>query len=137
MHLLTSTNNDGNTLFLENIKYKNNIDIFSSIEYTIFIHMIYRWNVLVSGEQKYIYMNHIDIEEKLLTDYNDVFADIVNVLLFHGEQQVNEHELINVKDRSRYKAEDGQPHEQERDLSKVWEQSGGRLFCAGAYDGGL
>ena len=27
-----------------------------------------------------------DITEKTLESYNDVFADILNVLLFHGEQ---------------------------------------------------
>ena len=27
-----------------------------------------------------------DIAEKTLESYNDVFADILNVLLFHGEQ---------------------------------------------------
>ncbi len=30
-----------------------------------------------------------DITEKILADYNDVFADIVNVLLFHGEQVIS------------------------------------------------
>ena len=29
-----------------------------------------------------------DIAEKTLEAYNDVFADIINVLLFNGEQQV-------------------------------------------------
>lgn len=30
-------------------------------------------------------MGQKDITEKILADYNDIFADIVNVLLFHGE----------------------------------------------------
>ena len=30
-----------------------------------------------------------DITEKILADYNDVFADIVNVLLFNGEQVIS------------------------------------------------
>lgn len=34
-----------------------------------------------------------DIVEKTLETYNDVFADIINVLLFNGEQQVKEDEL--------------------------------------------
>ena len=34
-----------------------------------------------------------DIAEKTLEAYNDVFADIINVLLFNGEQQVKEDEL--------------------------------------------
>jgi hypothetical protein len=27
-----------------------------------------------------------DMTEKMLEDYNDVFADIMNVLVFHGER---------------------------------------------------
>ena len=34
-----------------------------------------------------------DIAEKHLEELNDVFADIVNVLLFDGEQLVKENEL--------------------------------------------
>lgn len=37
-------------------------------------------------------MGEKDITEKLLEDYNDVFADIVNVLLFHGKKVVQEEE---------------------------------------------
>ena len=37
-----------------------------------------------------------DIAEKTLEAYNDVFADIINVLLFNGEQQVKEDELEEV-----------------------------------------
>ena len=33
-------------------------------------------------------MGEKDIAEKVLEDYNDVFADIVNVLLFQGDQIV-------------------------------------------------
>ena len=29
-------------------------------------------------------MGEKDMSEKILEDYNDVFSDIVNVLLFHG-----------------------------------------------------
>lgn len=35
-------------------------------------------------------MGQKDITEKLLEDYNDVFADIVNVLLFRGNRIVKE-----------------------------------------------
>ena len=58
-----------------------------------------------------------DILEKVLADYNDVFADIVNVLLFDGRQVVNPDDLETVKDRSQYNA-DGRVHEQERDVAK-------------------
>jgi hypothetical protein len=34
-----------------------------------------------------------DIAEKNLEAFNDVFADIVNVLLFNGKQLVQENEL--------------------------------------------
>ena len=59
-----------------------------------------------------------DITEKILADYNDVFADIVNVLLFDGRQVVSADDLETVKDRSQYKA-DGKIHQQERDVSKI------------------
>ena len=58
-----------------------------------------------------------DMAEKMLADYNDVFADIVNTLLFDGKQIVNENSLQNSKDKSFYKA-DGKLHEQERDVHK-------------------
>ena len=60
-----------------------------------------------------------DITEKVLEDFNDVFADIVNGLLFQGEQVIQEHELMAAQPVSMYKA-DGNIHEQERDVSKYW-----------------
>ena len=33
-------------------------------------------------------MGEKDITEKILADYNDVFADIMNGLLFAGEQRI-------------------------------------------------
>ena len=60
-----------------------------------------------------------DITEKQLADYNDVFADIINGVLFDGEQIVSENELQNVKDKSQYKF-NNKIHEQERDISKRW-----------------
>lgn len=59
----------------------------------------------------------MDRNEKLLTDYNDVFADIMNVLLYGGKRVIKEDDLENSKDISQYKA-DGKLHEQERDVSK-------------------
>ena len=38
-------------------------------------------------------MGEKDIAEKTLEAYNDVFADIVNVLLFDGKRLVQENEL--------------------------------------------
>ena len=60
-----------------------------------------------------------DITEKILADFNDVFADIINGVLFDGKQVVSEHALENVKDRSQYKF-NNIIHEQERDLAKRW-----------------
>ena len=57
-----------------------------------------------------------DIAEKTLEAYNDVFADIINVLLFNGEQQVKEDELEEENPNSSYKA-DGKLHAQERDVA--------------------
>lgn len=60
-----------------------------------------------------------DITEKILADYNDVFADIINGVLFDGRQLVSENELVNTKDMSQYKF-NNRIHEQERDVSKLW-----------------
>ena len=72
-----------------------------------------------------------DIEEKQLEDYNDVFADIVNVLLFNGKQVVNPDNLENSKDKSRFKAASGKITEQERDTSKWWKKSMIRITLFG------
>lgn len=61
-----------------------------------------------------------DIVEKHLEEYNDVFADIVNVLLFDGKTIVKESELENGLTKSQYKADTSKVHEQERDVSKFW-----------------
>ena len=61
-----------------------------------------------------------DITEKHLEEYNDVFADIVNVLLFGGKPIVKESELENGLAKSQYKADTSEIHEQERDVSKFW-----------------
>lgn len=43
-------------------------------------------------------MGEKDITEKMLADHNDVFADIINVLLFNGKRIVNENELQSTKE---------------------------------------
>ncbi len=60
-----------------------------------------------------------DMTEKTLESYNDVFADIVNVLLFKGKKLINEEDLVTESPHSIYKA-DGRLHEQERDVAKYW-----------------
>ena len=59
----------------------------------------------------------LDANEKILAEYNDVFADIMNVFLYDGERIIKEENLENSKNRSQYKA-DGVLHKQERDVSK-------------------
>ena len=39
-------------------------------------------------------MKEKDITQKVLEDNNDIFADIVNVLLFDGDSKVEENELV-------------------------------------------
>ncbi|MBQ8148771.1 MAG: Rpn family recombination-promoting nuclease/putative transposase [Lachnospiraceae bacterium] len=75
-------------------------------------------------------MGQKDIAEKMLADYNDVFADIVNVLLFDGKQVIKEDSLENVKDKSQYKAA-SQIHEEERDVSKVFNRHNIRIAMLG------
>ena len=60
-----------------------------------------------------------DMLEKKLEAYNDVFADIVNVLLFDGEEIVKEDELEQITTHSTYKS-DGKIREQDRDVLKGW-----------------
>ena len=67
-------------------------------------------------------MKEKDITQKVLEDNNDIFADIVNVLLFDGKSEVEENELVNTTVYSQYKAEDGKVHEQERDIAKYWKR---------------
>ena len=61
-----------------------------------------------------------DLSEKLLEDYNDVFADIVNVLLFDGCEIVKPEELEEAGQLSQYKSSENKLHEQERDVLKFW-----------------
>ena len=76
-------------------------------------------------------MGQKDISEKLLEDYNDVFADITNVLLFNGRQLIQERDLKDAGVRSRYKAFDNKLHEQERDTLKIWQNTAIRQVFIG------
>lgn len=68
--------------------------------------------------------------EKTLEEYNDVFADIVNVLLFHGQRIIKEDELDDALPRSHYKA-DSTIHELERDTAKFWKNGQIRISLIG------
>ena len=63
-----------------------------------------------------------DITEKMLEKYNDVFADILNVLLFAGGDVVDESELTDALPMSMLKI-DGRVRTQERDIAKYWRKN--------------
>ena len=67
-------------------------------------------------------MNGKDITQKMLERYNDVFADIVNVLLFNGKKILDEDALIDTPVDSTLKL-DGEIHSQDRDVAKYWKNS--------------
>ena len=67
-------------------------------------------------------MNGKDITQKMLERYNDVFADIVNVLLFNGKKIVDEDALIDTPVDSTLKI-DGEIHSQDIDVAKYWKNS--------------
>lgn len=71
-----------------------------------------------------------DISEKMLESYNDVFADIANVLLFEGKEVINPEDLEDQAPRSAYKA-DGKLREIERDVAKRWKNGSVRIACIG------
>ncbi len=76
-------------------------------------------------------MGQKDITEKHLQEYNDVFADIVNILLFGGRSIVREEDLENGLTKSQYKADNGKIHEQERDVSKFWKEGSVNIVLYG------
>ena len=63
-----------------------------------------------------------DITEKMLEKYNDVFADILNVLLFDGGDVVDESALTDALPMSMLKI-DGRVRTQERDIAKYWRKN--------------
>ena len=75
-------------------------------------------------------MGKKDIAEKQLNDYAEVFADIVNVLLFGGERRISPKNLVNAQSRSMYEA-DGGLFDQERDNVKYWTFNGASFALLG------
>ena len=63
--------------------------------------------------------NEKDITEKILEDHNDVFVDILNNLVFDGQELVSAEELENAPAVSQLKMAGGL-HEKERDVVKFW-----------------
>ena len=76
-------------------------------------------------------MKEKDLSEKVLEDNNDIFADIVNVLLFDGEDTVEEDTLVSTAVHSQYKDHSGKLHEQERDIAKYWRKGGTDIVLYG------
>ena len=64
-------------------------------------------------------MGQKDLREKVLEDYEDVFSDIFNGLLF--EDKVIKQQFLKASStESAYKAEDGAYREQRRDVLKEY-----------------
>ena len=72
-------------------------------------------------------MQELDIAQKVLEDHKDVFADIVNGLLFQGREVVKVTDLEVAGVVSSYKAK-GQLRRKERDVAKYWR--GGQIRIA-------
>ena len=96
---------------------------FSKISILIFLSFTLTWIL------KYFFviikerdMQEKDISQKMLEQFNDVFSDIVNVLLFNGENVVDENSLLDTPTTGMLKI-DGRVHSQDRDVSKYWQHS--------------
>lgn len=71
-----------------------------------------------------------DIMEKTLESHEDVFADIVNVLLFGGKKLIRAEDLQEKAPHAVYKA-DGKLHETKRDVIKQWKKDNICIACIG------
>ena len=71
-----------------------------------------------------------DIAQKVLEAYNDVFADIVNGLLFEGKDIILPDDLEDHGTHSHYKT-DGRLREQARDVAKKWKKGEIKLSLIG------
>ena len=76
-------------------------------------------------------MGNKDTTTRRLEDYNDVFADIINVLVFDGERIVKDDELVDVDTKSEFAADDKGLRGQERDVAKFWTARNIRLALFG------
>ena len=72
-----------------------------------------------------------DTVEKTLESYNDVFADITNVLLFKGKPVIAEDSLSEAQPFSYYKAWGKRIKAQERDVAKYWQNGQIRIAFMG------
>ena len=75
-------------------------------------------------------MGDKDISEKALLRYADVFADIVNVLLFDGEQRILPNDLTEVDPHTYYNGKQRQ-NIQIQDIVKYWKKENIQIACIG------
>ena len=88
----------------------------------LYAYVVYlMWSEISAGGG---FMGQKDMAEKIMEDYPDVFADIVNVLLFDGKQVISEEDLKETGMRSQFKADTGRIHEQEWDVGEYWVRDG-------------
>ena len=66
-------------------------------------------------------MGQKDISQKALESYNDVFADIVNGIIFNGKDTVKAEDLEEASTLSVF-SKDSKLHEQSRDVAKFWKE---------------
>lgn len=78
-----------------------------------------------------LFISTKDLAEKNLIAFNDVFADIFNVLVFEGKPVIESDLLEDMAGVSQYKADDAHLHEQERDVYKLWKGQGVNFVIAG------
>lgn len=71
-----------------------------------------------------------DVTEKRLEEFDDVFVDIFNNLLFAGEEILHEEDLISLPTESYVRKSDGKIHQNNRDVRKADKQNNVyRLVC--------
>ena len=75
-------------------------------------------------------MGEKDVAGKYLESFNDVFADIYNVLLFH-EKVICEEKLQSAAGETMYKAEEGMERSQFRDVVKKYGEGRFAIACLG------
>ena len=79
-------------------------------------------------------MGEKDLTEKQLFELEDVFADIVNVLLLNGKSLILPEELTPAKKDSIYKDKELKLRMHERDVAKLWTQGNVRMAFFGLED---
>ena len=100
--------------------------LFASIDIDLFPDVKLKQESMEGGEG----VGEKDIAEKKLLAYADVFANILNVGLFGGDEVIHSEELTDVSPQSTYKVK-GKLREQERDVAKLWKDSELRLALFG------